>query len=280
MIECPKNCTNYLLRYEYEHPFEVEFNYWATREFMRRNIWIPVTASVIYLITIFLAHRFMQHRAAFDLKKPLALWSAMLATVSIIGTLRGAIPELFAVINKFGLHTAICVEHNTTGVYGFWCWVFVLSKFVEVGDTMFIILRKQKLTFLHVFHHAVIINTTWLSNCFAFSIGSVFFTMNCVIHSIMYSYYTLRASGIKLPKKLSIAITSIQIMQMVFGFTVSSYALNEKIHGRYCDTNSSILVMSIVLYGALLILFANFFIRAYFGKPKSSQSNGLAKKNL
>lgn len=34
-------------------------------------------------------------------------------------------------------------------VCGFWTWLFVLSKLPELGDTIFIVLRKQPLIFLH-----------------------------------------------------------------------------------------------------------------------------------
>jgi len=37
----------------------------------------------------------------------------------------------------------------------FWGFMFSLSKFVELGDTIFIVLRKQKLILLQWFHHAL-----------------------------------------------------------------------------------------------------------------------------
>ncbi len=35
------------------------------------------------------------------------------------------------------------------------CWIFYISKFIELLDTLFFILRKKfnQITFLHVFHH-------------------------------------------------------------------------------------------------------------------------------
>jgi hypothetical protein len=35
------------------------------------------------------------------------------------------------------------------------CWLFYISKFVELLDTVFFIMRKKfnQVTFLHVFHH-------------------------------------------------------------------------------------------------------------------------------
>ena len=46
-------------------------------------------------------------------------------------------------------------------VSGFWATMFVLSKVPELGDTIFIVLRKQPLIFLHWYHHATVLVYSW-----------------------------------------------------------------------------------------------------------------------
>ena len=48
-------------------------------------------------------------------------------------------------LNIYHLH---CL-HPQNKVSGFWTWLFTLSKMPELGDTVFIVLRKQQLIFLH-----------------------------------------------------------------------------------------------------------------------------------
>ena len=48
-------------------------------------------------------------------------------------------------ISKFSITSYVEVDR----VSGFWSSLFVLSKVPELGDTIFIILRKQQLKFLH-----------------------------------------------------------------------------------------------------------------------------------
>lgn len=92
----------------------------------------------------------MANRKPFKLRKVLLFWNLGLAAFSIMGTLRG-LEEFFYVYKNFGFRFTICDSSGLaeSSIAGFWIWMFAISKLVEFGDTVFILLRKQKLIFLH-----------------------------------------------------------------------------------------------------------------------------------
>lgn len=74
----------------------------------------------------------------------------------------------------------------------------------------------------------------------------------------MYGYYAITSKGIRLPKVLSVSITSLQLVQMFFGMTVAAYSI------AYCDLkDNSSAYWGLVLYSSYAILFGNFFFESY-----------------
>lgn len=112
----------------------------------------------------------MEHREPFKLRKALFLWNFGLAVFSLMGALR-FLDEFVYVYKNFGFHFTVCdcTMQLESPTMGFWIWAFNKSKLVEFGDTLFIVLRKQKLIFLHWYHHASVCVFTWfvVSNIFA-----------------------------------------------------------------------------------------------------------------
>jgi elongation of very long chain fatty acids protein 6 len=80
-------------------------------------------------------------------------------------------------------------------VSGFWTLAFVLSKVPELGDTVFIVLRKQPLIFLHWYHHVTVLIYSWYSYSEYTAAARWFVVMNYIVHSVMYSYYAFKALG-------------------------------------------------------------------------------------
>jgi len=167
-------------------------------------------------------------------------------------------------------------------------WLFAMSKIIELGDTIFIALRKQRLTFLHYCHHVSALIYTWYSVSQNISLGRWFVTMNFCVHTLMYGYYSLRSLQYRVPKPIAMLITTLQIVQMIFGGYVCFYALQAKVEGTYCEIPMRTVTLGVLVYIAMLIMFAQFFVRAYLsgGRRKSIantlrslSSNGAANVN-
>lgn len=121
----------------------------------------------------------MAKRKPFKLTGLLFVWNLALATFSIMGAAR-ALPELTYALRNFGFRYSVCdvsVMLNSR-VIGLWAWWFVASKLVELGDTAFIVLRKQKLIVLHLWHHVTVTLYCFYSFPHVFGPARWFYAMN------------------------------------------------------------------------------------------------------
>jgi len=152
----------------------------------------------------------------------------------------------------------------------FWAYTFVISKAYELGDTVFIVLRKQPLIFLHWYHHITVMIYVWYSYTDHTGPGRWFCMMNYTVHSFMYSYYTVRAMRFRTPRWVSIFITSIQIAQMAMGLTVNFVSYYVKTAGgRYCQQSFENMRYCTAMYLSYFFLFAYFFYTAYIRTKKT-----------
>ena len=87
----------------------------------------------------------------------------------------------------------------------------------------------------------------------------------------MYSYYALKAMRIKMPKFVSLIVTTMQIIQMMFGLWICCYVLLKKQYDTtsyQCQTSYDNLRHSFIIYFTYFLLFLNFFLQAYVFKGK------------
>ena len=147
----------------------------------------------------------------------------------------------------------------------------ILSKIAELMDTVFIILRKQKLIFLHWYHHLTVLIYAWYSFSTLASVCRWQSVINFMIHSIMYSYYCTRTMRIRLPKEIPRLITSLQIIQMVYGIFIALCAITYKSIGFECKTNYAVLFWAISMYCSYFVLFVNFFFQSYVESHEKTQ---------
>ncbi|KAJ8406380.1 hypothetical protein AAFF_G00306110 [Aldrovandia affinis] len=145
-------------------------------------------------------------------------------------------------------------------------WLFYFSKYIELMDTMFFVLRKKhsQITFLHIFHHAFMPWTWWwgITLTPVGGMGSFHALVNAVVHIIMYFYYGLAAAGPRFQKFLwwKKYMTAIQLSQFVLvSLHISQYYFMEK-----CDFQVPLFIHLIWIYGTFFfLLFSNFWIKAY-----------------
>ncbi|XP_033644031.1 elongation of very long chain fatty acids protein 6-like [Asterias rubens] len=291
-LQVPLNTTKVPVVYAYEFAFERRFDHeWGVGLFQQYwSVGIPLCS--LYVLLILVGQRIMRDRPAYDLRQALTAWSVGLAIFSWIGLLRGW-EESYYMATTYGPKSIACDSVGFIGASGLWAWLFAASKLVELGDTAFIVLRKQKLIFLHWYHHITVLLYTWYSyGCYT-STGRCFLVMNYTVHAFMYTYYALKASRlVRIPRKVNVCITILQIMQMFMGIIINLYAHQVLKSGEPCDVTWRNLEVSFVMYLSYFMLFANYFYRAYFAKqqekladksdmqqPRGQLNNGEKKTN-
>jgi len=260
------NSTSYHDLYSHVYSFESSFDQFSAQSWTQAH-WVPLctVTGAAYVTLVFTGQSYMSSRAPFHLRGALATWSALLAAFSMMGFSRTA-PELLNILREGGVQESVCnpsymLENKVTA---FWTWLFVLSKLPELGDTAFIVLRKQKLIFLHWYHHLSVLIYVFYTMSEFTSSARWFMVMNFFVHALMYSYYTLRALRIRVPPGVAPLITSLQLLQMAVGCTINFLSYNYKSKGIECSQSYGHLTFGFFIYASYFVLFAKFFYAAYF----------------
>ena len=230
----------------------------------------------VYLGFIYFGQKLMASRKAIKLDRSLFLWNVSLAIFSTLGTYRLA-EESLHLLREEGYHGLLC-NGLTDKVRAFWIFAFALSKIVEFGDTVFLILRKRPVIFLHWYHHITVLLFTWHACAHKASFGRLFMLMNYFVHSVMYTYYALASIGIRTPKFISMSITTLQILQMVGGVGAVLYVRDQLASGVSCAVRQEIVTSGLLMYASYFVLFVKFFVDAYVSKKnRCSQKSSCSK---
>lgn len=245
-------------------------------KWMEENWYYTTYVSIVYMLVVYSIQQFMRTREPFKLRKCLTLWNIGLTIFSMAGSYY-MIQEMYDALYVKGLDHSVCMA-STNPTSQYWMWLFALSKIFELGDTIFIVLRKQKLIFLHWFHHILALTYTWYSYGQNISLGRWFVTMNLVVHSLMYGYYAFKSLQVYIPRQISIFITSLQIIQMIIGFYVSSYAFFTKLMGNHCEIPMKTATFGFFVYVTFFLMFARLFVNNYIKKISRSTSSRPSEK--
>jgi elongation of very long chain fatty acids protein 6 len=280
-------------------PYEKNPKLLGVYDWMNENPYVPIAAVILYVIGVFGGQKLMEKREkAFDFRKAMAWWNLFLSTFSFIGVVR-VLPEIVYKYYLRGHHELICGDPEPlygSGAVGLWVQLFILSKLGELIDTVFLVLHKRPVIFLHWYHHVTVLVFCWFTYV-GKNPGVLFCGMNYSVHAIMYFYYYLQAADRKslmyttfLPalgfakkdgsckdsfKKVLQAnasrITTMQTSQMVVGVFIVAYYLK---HQDNCKVDWELMNYCGIMYSSYFYLFAKVYYDKFVAKkPKQTQTD-------
>ncbi|XP_030628384.1 elongation of very long chain fatty acids protein 7a [Chanos chanos] len=221
-----------------------------------------IISAYIYFVTS-LGPRLMENRKPFDLKKVLIIYNFSVVAFSLYMCYEFVMSG-WGTGYSFGCDLVDYSRSPQAMRMASTCWLYYFSKFIEMLDTVFFVLRKKnnQITFLHVYHHSIMPFTWWFGVKFApGGLGTFHALLNCIVHVIMYTYYGLAALGPAYQKYLwwKKHLTLVQLIQFVIVTShIAQYFFMD------CPYQYPIFVYIIGLYGLVfLILFLNFWYHAY-----------------
>ena len=260
---------------------------------MDNPLWTVAICLTYYYFVKVWGPRFMEKRQPFELRRLMMVYNVFQVLMN------GWIFFECGYTGWFNLNNLLCkpidYSDNPTAYrvmrVGYW---FLLSKFIDLLDTIFFVLRKKynQITFLHLSHHGLVPIITCLGIRFLNG-GNTHFCgfINAFVHIVMYSYYLLAAMGPRIQSIISKwkkYVTTLQIVQFVavsmHSFTLFFIECDFPVGFAYWIGFTEIF---------FLVLFVNFYRKTYKHKKSlavidsvnylksNNQNNNIEmKKNL
>merc|ERR1712217_312144 len=196
------------------------------------------------------------------------VWNFGISLFSAWGTwnLGGAI---FNGLQREGLYYTICTDTSSIVRLGegrpamLALSLFCLSKIPELGDTVFLILKRKQVRFLQWYHHAATLLFCWLALATEYTPGIWFAITNYFVHSIMYMYFCL--------------MTFIQIAQMFWGLIVNAIAVGSYFAGGSCQIKAVTVYPCVVMFASYAWLFSKLYFDAKKPKGKKGKAEGVVR---
>ncbi|PHJ18133.1 gns1 sur4 family protein [Cystoisospora suis] len=229
---------------------------------------VPILiACALYLPVVYGLQWYMRDRRPYKMKAFCFVWNICLSVLSFLGffiillTQPELIPRAIYPETQFlpPVRAVICL--------------FTLTKALEFGDTIILVLKKKPLVFLHLYHHLTVALYCWHAQLVTVSMGHNFAFINLGIHGIMYLYYAISviAPGFYILKICRPYITILQTTQMFVGLFLSYEAL---VYSPHLPEREVLNIhLACIMYASYFFLFGKFFVEAYMThlRPKTTQ---------
>lgn len=248
--------------------YEKNFNGQSWIDWTQEHADLPILAVSLYLAVITYGPTKM--KTPWNCKVAFGIWNFLLSSFSIIGASR-VVPLMYRALRDKGFMYTVCTdpaEWYLKGPAGLWTGLFIYSKIPELLDTLFLVVQKKEVIFLHWFHHCTVLLYCWHAFHHRIAPGLWFASMNYCVHSVMYAYYFLSIIGLRrLARPVAPFITAFQVLQMVGGIIVTTTsAYTHWAHGpESCSVNGSNYRLGLLMYSTYFVLFVCLFYKLYMG---------------
>ncbi|KAL4994652.1 ELO family [Aspergillus recurvatus] len=243
-----------------------------------------------YYVVILGGRQLMKNQAAFKLQMPFIIHNFVLTVISGV-LLALFLEQILPTLSQDGVLHAICdARGGWTDQLVLLYYLNYLTKYLELADTVFLVLKKKPLTFLHTYHHGATALLCYVELVGRTSVSWVPITLNLTVHVVMYWYYFQSARGIRIWWKRYITILQIAQFVIDIGFIYfASYTYFASTYfpwapnAGHCMGEEYAAGFGVFIISSYLLLFISFYLTTYRDKAPRllSQARALgAKKGL
>jgi fatty acid elongase 3 len=160
----------------------------------------------------------------------------------------------------------LCTKRDPSRIWdgplGYFTYLFYLSKYWELLDTVVLALRQKPTIFLHVYHHGIMLFVVWSWFAYPWMEAPWWCSfVNSCIHTLMYYYYTVTVLGVSPWWKKW--LTSLQILQFISGCVMVGIHLYHHYFLTGCTSNPYTALASLTVNLSFLALFSAFYRDSY-----------------
>ena len=161
------------------------------------------------------------------------------------------------------------------GILGLSCYMYYVTKYIEVTDTFLLAIRGKPLSWLHTYHHAVMFVVTWAFLDFQVFPLPWMVVFNSLIHVLMYFYYLCCDLKIRVGWKKF--MTTAQIIQLCCaGIVIPSWFYVKHKYG--CIGDARVVLAATFADVILISLFFNFYYQQYTRNKNAKAAAAAAAK--
>ncbi|KAG0746812.1 hypothetical protein G6F57_002710 [Rhizopus arrhizus] len=237
-----------------------------------------VIGCITYFVVIFGGQFLLQNASPMKCKTLNQIHNLFLTVISFV-LLVLTIEQLFPKLFRHGLYYTICSEQAWTQELELLYYLNYLVKYYELVDTVFLVLKKKKLEFLHYFHHSMTMALCYTQLVGRTTVSWVPIVLNLTVHVLMYYYYFRTASGAKIWWKQY--LTTMQIIQFIIDLIViytCTYSYYAYTYNNYlpnfgtCAGTESAAAFGCAILTSYLLLFINFYRITYKKKHVAAKT--------